>query len=71
MGRRFGLDLGSFGSARERLSCLIVFNFSDERAHSLQRQQTKLAHQTLQNLWSRDDLAQSLGEKLGTSFVLL
>jgi hypothetical protein len=36
-----------------------------------QRQQAKPAQQALQRLWQGNDLAQSLGQKLGTSFVLL
>jgi hypothetical protein len=36
-----------------------------------QRQQTTLAPQTLQKLWARHDLAQAMGQQLGTSAVLL
>ena len=37
----------------------------------IQRQQATPAQQALQNLWPRNDLAQSLGQELGTGFVLL
>jgi len=37
----------------------------------VQGQQTKLALQTVQRLRARDDLAQIMGQKLGTGFVLL
>jgi hypothetical protein len=37
----------------------------------VQGQQTKLALETVQRLRARDDLAQILGQKLGTGFVLL
>jgi hypothetical protein len=38
---------------------------------NLQRQQAKPAQQDLQSLRARDDLAQILGQKLGTRAVLL
>ena len=34
-------------------------------------EEAKIAEQTLQNLWPCDDLAQVLGQKLGSGFVLL